>query len=90
MTLMLTGSEGSDRLSEIFPGISMDPHVRFGKPCLTATRIDVATIVGHLLLARVMLQFRKRMPSLKSKYCPRSAMLHMSPSMCPQPLSRHC
>lgn len=33
---------------EIFPGISMDPDVRFGKPCLTGTRIDVATIVGAL------------------------------------------
>ena len=26
---------------EIYPGISMDPHIRFGKPCLTGTRIDV-------------------------------------------------
>jgi uncharacterized protein (DUF433 family) len=24
----------------------MDPDVRFGKPCLIGTRIDVATIVG--------------------------------------------
>ena len=24
----------------------MDPDVRFGKPCLSGTRIDVATIVG--------------------------------------------
>ena len=31
---------------EIFPGISMNPDVRFGKPCLSGTRIDVATIVG--------------------------------------------
>jgi hypothetical protein len=31
---------------EVFPGISMGPDVRFGKPCLTGTRIDVATIVG--------------------------------------------
>jgi uncharacterized protein (DUF433 family) len=31
---------------EVFPGVSMDPDVRFGKPCLTGTRIDVATIVG--------------------------------------------
>ena len=33
---------------EIFPGISMDPAVRFGKPCITGTRIDVATVVGAL------------------------------------------
>jgi uncharacterized protein (DUF433 family) len=33
---------------EIFPGISMDPDVRFGKPCLTGTRIDVATVVGGI------------------------------------------
>jgi uncharacterized protein (DUF433 family) len=33
---------------EIFPGISMDPDVRFGKPCLSGTRIDVATVVGAL------------------------------------------
>ena len=33
---------------EIFPGISMDPGIRFGKPCLTGRRIDVATVVGAL------------------------------------------
>lgn len=33
---------------EVYPGISMDPGVRFGKPCLTGTRIDVATVVGAL------------------------------------------
>lgn len=33
---------------EIFPGISMDPGIRFGKPCLSGTRIDVATVVGAL------------------------------------------
>jgi uncharacterized protein (DUF433 family) len=33
---------------EVFPGVSMDPQVRFGKPCLTGTRIDVATIVADL------------------------------------------
>jgi len=31
---------------EVFPGISMDPDVRFGKPCIAGTRIDVATVVG--------------------------------------------
>jgi uncharacterized protein (DUF433 family) len=33
---------------EIFPGISMDPGIRFGKPCLAGTRIDVVTVVGAL------------------------------------------
>ena len=33
---------------EVFPGVSMDPDVRFGKPCLSGTRIDVATIMGPL------------------------------------------
>lgn len=31
---------------EVFPGVSMDPDVRFGKPCITGTRIDVATVLG--------------------------------------------
>lgn len=33
---------------EIFPGVSMDPRVRFGKPCIAGTRVDVATVVGDL------------------------------------------
>ena len=33
---------------EIFPGISMDPKIRFGKPCIGGTRIDVATVLGGL------------------------------------------
>lgn len=33
---------------EIYPGISMDPEIRFGKPCLAGTRLDVATLVGAL------------------------------------------
>jgi uncharacterized protein (DUF433 family) len=31
---------------EVFPGITMDPDVRFGKPCITGTRMDVATVIG--------------------------------------------
>ncbi len=26
----------------------MDPDVRFGRPCLAGTRVDVATVVGAL------------------------------------------
>jgi uncharacterized protein (DUF433 family) len=33
-------------LMEVFPGISMSPDVRFGKPCIAGTRLDVATVVG--------------------------------------------
>jgi uncharacterized protein (DUF433 family) len=31
---------------EIFPGIALDPDVRFGKPCIAGTRVDVATVVA--------------------------------------------
>lgn len=31
---------------EIYPGISVDPDVRFGKPCIAGTRVDVATVIG--------------------------------------------
>src|SRR5438067_774778 len=33
---------------EIFLGISVDPGIRFGKPCLSGTRLDVATIIDAL------------------------------------------
>jgi uncharacterized protein (DUF433 family) len=33
---------------EVFPGITMDPEIRFGKPCIKGTRIDVATVLGRL------------------------------------------
>ena len=31
---------------EIFPGITMDADIRFGKPCISGTRLDVATVVA--------------------------------------------
>jgi uncharacterized protein (DUF433 family) len=33
---------------EVFPGITMDPSVRFGKPCVSGTRVDVATVLGAI------------------------------------------
>lgn len=35
-------------MAEVFPGISMDPGVRFGKPCVAGTRVDVATLVSAI------------------------------------------
>jgi uncharacterized protein (DUF433 family) len=31
-----------------FPRISIDPAVRFGKPCVKGTRIMVGEVLGHL------------------------------------------
>jgi uncharacterized protein (DUF433 family) len=39
---------------EVFPGISMNPDVRFGKPCIVGTRIDVATIVGLIAVGETV------------------------------------
>lgn len=33
---------------EIYPGISIDPAIRFGKPCIAGTCVDVATLLGAL------------------------------------------
>lgn len=34
--------------TQIYPGITMDPGVRFGKPCVAGTRVDVATVAGAI------------------------------------------
>jgi len=49
-TREISGTVEARRLDsmEVFPGISMDPDVRFGKPCITGTRVDIATVVGAL------------------------------------------
>jgi uncharacterized protein (DUF433 family) len=39
---------------EVYPGISMDPAVRFGKPCIAGTRVDVATVMGALASGETM------------------------------------
>ena len=41
-------------LMEVFPGITMDPDVRFGKPCIAGTRMDVATVVGLFAAGETM------------------------------------
>ena len=33
---------------EVGPGVMMDPAVRFGRPVIKGTRVDVATLLGQL------------------------------------------
>ena len=33
---------------EVFPGVSLDPDICHGKPFVTNTKVDVATVVGML------------------------------------------
>lgn len=35
-------------VTQIAPRIVVDENVRFGKPVIKGTRVDVATVVGHL------------------------------------------
>ena len=39
---------------EVFPGITMNPDVRFGKPCIVGTRMDVDTVVGLFAAGETM------------------------------------
>jgi uncharacterized protein (DUF433 family) len=32
----------------VFPRISIDPSIRFGKPCVKGTRLTVGEVLGHL------------------------------------------
>lgn len=36
------------KVEEIAPGITVDKRVRFGKPLLKGTRVDVALVLGQL------------------------------------------
>ena len=33
---------------EVYPGITMDPAIRFGKPCIKSTRIDVSNCAREI------------------------------------------
>ena len=46
--------------TQIYPGITMAPSVRFGKPCIAGTRIDVATVVGAIGSGTASRPFRRR------------------------------
>lgn len=35
-------------MKQLFPGITIDPKIQFGKPVIAGTRIPVAIIIGHI------------------------------------------
>lgn len=35
-------------MKEIFPGITIDQNIQFGKPVIKGTRVPVEVIVGHI------------------------------------------
>jgi len=35
-------------MKELFPNITVDPEVQFGKPVIVGTRVPVEVIVGHI------------------------------------------
>jgi uncharacterized protein (DUF433 family) len=44
--------------------ISIDPEIRFGRPCLTATRISVADVLGWLALGMSHAEIIEDFPEL--------------------------
>lgn len=73
---------------EIFPDISMDPNIRFGKPCLTGTRIDVATVVGALAACESFDAVQEAYSLTNEQFWLRSGMPRMLPSIYRRQLNR--
>lgn len=47
-----------------FPRISIDPSIRFGKPCVKGTRITVGEVLGHLASGATESQLLSEFPQL--------------------------
>ena len=47
-----------------FPRISIDPEIRFGKPCVKGTRITVGEVLGHLASGTPEAELLREFPQL--------------------------
>ncbi len=47
-----------------FPRISIDPAIRFGKPCIKGTRITVGEVLGHLASGMPEAELLREFPQL--------------------------
>jgi uncharacterized protein (DUF433 family) len=52
---------------ELFPGVITDGRIRFGKPIVEGTRIDVALILSQLALGLKFSELQESYPSLTRK-----------------------
>ncbi len=63
----IIGEEPSSRLNERFelsPGVISDGRIRFGKPIVEGTRIDVALILDNLAAGQTLAELLESYPSL--------------------------
>lgn len=49
---------------ELLTRISVDPDVRFGKPCVRGTRITVGEVLGYLASGMTEAELREQFPQL--------------------------
>jgi len=55
-------------VKEFFSYISIDPEIRFGKPCIKGTRITVADILQWLASGKTNAEILEDYPSLKDEH----------------------
>ncbi len=55
----------SDETVEIFPGITVNPHVRGGKPCIRGMRVTVGMILGQLAVGHSAEEILEAYPYLE-------------------------
>ena len=55
-------------MSNYLKHISINPEIRFGKPCITGTRISVADILGWLALGMTTEEILADYPNLKKEH----------------------
>lgn len=48
--------------------ISINPHIRFGKPCITGTRITVYDVLGYLASGMTQEEILKDFPQLTKEH----------------------
>ena len=70
---------------EVFPGISMNPDVRFGKPCIAGTRMDVATVVGLIAsgetIETVASEYQLSIDQVRSALASAHVAAHLPPAV---------